>query len=610
MDAFDFLHLPLVVKKGSTGELKLIADWKALGSKPVQINIDGIVVLLGPKQDFKLDLEAERKLAFAAKLATLATHQEASLDLSEERSSLVDTVLDNIQISLNNVHVRYEDTQFDGTPCVVGVGFDSMNWFTTNSQGQNPPGFFTEGQLEIYRQVQLEGVQVYLNSQDIVFDRVRTIVELNAELKEQDKRCEHVLKPTSLSLFLINRKEGMSPKFRLKADISRAHFSVNENQWAAILFLVSSFISAIEKMNDSIDTMATRLASRQPTQHETRRYRELYMHTLNCPWVDALSSEQTQELTLLEEQLHLEDLLHLRSYVHLELLYRTETSPDPIQKIQKRATSLFFWKAEAPPVLTDEQKLRLNATLETERRSRKKRSIGEGVGKSASALPAHFVELEVGLGLQELVLTLDEPMSAPSLGITKAERNLMTMCIRGCDLAMIFRPRSSLYRLSVQDMTMTEAIDKASLFPHIVTILSSEDSPTSPQPNPGNKPSSPPAEVKQFSVQTGSENAKQTETNQPEKAESLEQLKQKDILIPPTPIVSNEAGSEKVRKNEQAYTRDSDIKPFLFFEFELHPLDGLSDSRVVLEASTLQLVLNFKVTHISSSARVDGCMHA
>ena len=77
--ALEFLDLPVQVKAGFVGELRLKIPWNSLGggSDPVVVSLDRVFVLAVPSTELKYDAEAERKKEQAAKKAKLAALEEA-----------------------------------------------------------------------------------------------------------------------------------------------------------------------------------------------------------------------------------------------------------------------------------------------------------------------------------------------------------------------------------------------------------------------------------------------------------------------------------------------------------------------------------------------------
>ncbi|KAI8319824.1 hypothetical protein GQ54DRAFT_264680 [Martensiomyces pterosporus] len=123
-DALDKLHLPIDVKEGWLGTLTISIPWSNLKGEPVRINIDDVFLLATPRfqENFNADEEEERE--FARKMRKLEAdelmrqqqQQQTKPSSGEERKQasfteqLVAKIVDNLQIVIRNIHLRYEDS--------------------------------------------------------------------------------------------------------------------------------------------------------------------------------------------------------------------------------------------------------------------------------------------------------------------------------------------------------------------------------------------------------------------------------------------------------------------------------------------------------------------
>jgi vacuolar protein sorting-associated protein 13A/C len=144
--ALDNLNLPIQVSRGSLKKLKLKIPWTQLESKPVRVIIDGVYLQAGPLDLFHSSAEDIRKTLHASKLqrlketdssimATLVTseglHEKARKATYVQQ--LTAKIVDNIEITLTNVHIRYEDSvSIPGTTFSTGITIDSLSLSTTD----------------------------------------------------------------------------------------------------------------------------------------------------------------------------------------------------------------------------------------------------------------------------------------------------------------------------------------------------------------------------------------------------------------------------------------------------------------------------------------------
>jgi len=107
------------VSHGFLGALTLQIPWSNLGGKPVKVFIEDIYLIATPNLHEDYDEDAERKKKQQVKEEKLDSsevmHQqnEAHEDAGKSQGfaeSVVTKIIDNLQISVKNIHIRYEDS--------------------------------------------------------------------------------------------------------------------------------------------------------------------------------------------------------------------------------------------------------------------------------------------------------------------------------------------------------------------------------------------------------------------------------------------------------------------------------------------------------------------
>ena len=120
--ALDGLNLPITISHGILKHLKLIIPWTALESKPVKVIIDGLYLQAGPLNLSKLDVEEIKKSILANKRLKLqqaedliiskgstSTDNKETTESSSYIQRLTMKIIDNLEVTLTNIHIRYED---------------------------------------------------------------------------------------------------------------------------------------------------------------------------------------------------------------------------------------------------------------------------------------------------------------------------------------------------------------------------------------------------------------------------------------------------------------------------------------------------------------------
>ncbi len=153
--AINALQLPVRVISGEVIKFKVYIPWLSLDRTPVRVEIDGVYLLMGTvrKEEWGSDEVRERKLAIKRSrvdgamkknIAVKESEDETTLDSKKQQkegyiSRLIQRVIDNIEITVKNVHIRYEDPNL-GAPedriTSIGVTLGEFLLTTTDENFQ------------------------------------------------------------------------------------------------------------------------------------------------------------------------------------------------------------------------------------------------------------------------------------------------------------------------------------------------------------------------------------------------------------------------------------------------------------------------------------------
>ena len=166
--ALDDLDLPVKLVFGSLQELQLDIPWKNLRSRPVVVKITGLYMVVRPNNNPSTSAEEQRERELANKRAAIAELDAAGPENSDDTvpesfsSRLVTKILDNIQLEIRNVHIRYEDRVIHAeAPFNFGIMIGRLAAESTNSAWKPS---FVENQKVLYKLCSLEGLSIYVNS--------------------------------------------------------------------------------------------------------------------------------------------------------------------------------------------------------------------------------------------------------------------------------------------------------------------------------------------------------------------------------------------------------------------------------------------------------------
>ncbi|KDD73282.1 TM vesicle-mediated sorter chorein, partial [Helicosporidium sp. ATCC 50920] len=214
-DALAELDLPVTVKAGVLGSLRLTVPWNALGTQPVEVYMDRLYLVATPRaegkrtsavetaEDVRRACREDQRLRVArfekAWAEDLERQDRAGGAESEEGGSqgggrgwlgtlgggllksAIDTVIGNLQLHVTNVHVRYEDaTSHPGHPFATGVTLASLVAATADEQGNE--SFVTASPLSLLRKtLRLRRAAVYFDSEAACWDPGRAWSSMNLE---------------------------------------------------------------------------------------------------------------------------------------------------------------------------------------------------------------------------------------------------------------------------------------------------------------------------------------------------------------------------------------------------------------------------------------------
>lgn len=169
-EALNALKLPVKVKAGFLGSVRLKVPWSKLGQEPVLVYLDRIFLLAEPATQIEgcsEDAIQEAKKSRLKELEMKLLEQQQQLKSEMNTSwlgSLISTIIGNLKLSITNIHVRYEDMESNpGHPFAAGLTLSKLSAVTVDDTGKEI--FATGGALDhIHKSVQLDSLAFYFDS--------------------------------------------------------------------------------------------------------------------------------------------------------------------------------------------------------------------------------------------------------------------------------------------------------------------------------------------------------------------------------------------------------------------------------------------------------------
>lgn len=512
-EALDQLHLPVNVVEGYLGSLTMSIPWTNLRGKPVRVDIEDVFLLAAPKEDAKYDEEEEARREHSVKMEKLENaellKQRNSEGLSQEEQqksqsftgSLTTAIVDNLQVSIKNIHIRYEDTiAAPGHPFALGLTLKEFSAVSTDADWR--PSFVQSTSGTTHKLAVLGELAFYWNTDATLFgtgkgtdvgaeaqktDRGLLIDQFRKAIKDGENH-QYMLKPVSGRAALELDKTGKVERAKVKARLlfNELGFVLDDHQYRDALMMVDLFHYFIRHqeyqkfqpkntpkedpnawLRFAFTAVHTKIHERnrkwtwaymQERRDDRLRYIELFKKKKK---EEKLTPVETSELDKLERKLTYEDLRFWRSLARNQL---RKENVGVTKAPPKQTWTQWAWgsgkkpeqasKEDEETSMTDEQRRELYAAIDWD----EKKAISESVD-----VPRESVKLQVESSLRTGSFTLKRDPHGKAVEI-------LSMVFDNFQAKFLQRPDSMLADLSLGGLRINDGTTEGSLFPHIVNV--------------------------------------------------------------------------------------------------------------------------------------------
>ncbi|KAI8968414.1 hypothetical protein BDF20DRAFT_896210, partial [Mycotypha africana] len=261
-EALDKFNLPIDVLEGYLGELTLTIPWNNLRGKPVIIHIKDAYILAVPRNESTMSAEElaqrdhenkMRRLENAElMLDTQSQHHNADEDAKNETfvTQLMTKILNNLQFSITNIHIRYEDDISTDHRFAAGITLKELSAITTDEKWI--PNTISDVVKTVHKLATLESLSVYWDT------NASTLAELNGYDKFQEliatkshilAEHQYILKPVSGTGRIKLRKNfgGETPKIDASLLFDELCFTLDNEQYRDAILMIDLFHSYLKK---------------------------------------------------------------------------------------------------------------------------------------------------------------------------------------------------------------------------------------------------------------------------------------------------------------------------------------------------------------------------
>lgn len=131
-DIFTKKGIPLDIQYSIIGKLELRVPWLKVRKEPIVVTVNDMYLIITLSDPQKID-PIRQRLFFMNEISRACYEKTKSMDTQDENkgnfSSMKINILDNLQISLKNIHLRFEDPDRN---TILGFVLDDFSVFTTN----------------------------------------------------------------------------------------------------------------------------------------------------------------------------------------------------------------------------------------------------------------------------------------------------------------------------------------------------------------------------------------------------------------------------------------------------------------------------------------------
>lgn len=508
-ESLDKFKLPLDVKFGHLGELNLQIPWSNLKGQPVKVIIEDVYLLASPiilndydaKEDFRREqkLKQEKLKDLEAMQSAIASNQLMSLDVNNETftESLVTKIVDNLQVTIKNIHIRYEDDSvFTDRPYSLGLTLEELSAASTDENWE--PSFISITQSLTRKLLLLKRFACYMNtdSGSIFQDDPDVLLEsLKQYFKDSPETYQYLLKPVSGEGHLTVHKDGATLTHpHTKAELFFDEFGIDfdSSQYRDILWTALKFHwyqktwkfrklrpkcsvdenpqewfryvakSVLDEIHDKNHRWSWQYFKKRRDQRKA--YIVLWKKKLlNGP----ISPQDATELDELEEELPYEDIKFYRSLTRSEIHKENLDAPKPEQTQKDSGGGWFGWwsggsKREEVNTAAPTEEGGLDLTLTDEQRKALYETIDYDENQSLIAIdiPRDRNTTEVFITLKKAGISLKPLKNSPSLA---------EVVVEGCTTQFYQRPDSFLANFQMQELKVEDGTEKT-LYKHIVSV--------------------------------------------------------------------------------------------------------------------------------------------
>lgn len=497
-EALDKLGLPVQLQAGNVGLVSVTVPWSSLDSDPVSVVISDVSLLVDKVVMSETEVARREESAKVRALAAAAIIQNRARAASESKDDEFDSTrmgrylklaLDNLQVTLENVHLRYEDsTSHKGNPFACGLTLERFTLATTDAHGNRTFVDRMSKSEIVHREARVRNFSVYWDPMPPGSE----ILELSDAERQRAFRAgistgrshgraplhEFIIEPSDATVSVaINETllEG-HPKVSLAVVLDRPRVRLTHRQYVDMTFL-HRWVTLLSNPKARFQFAWKVVTGRPPPRKGIdwdcivglgkmrRRYVTLFERSLGGDWVPKPEDGDVAELETIEARLTYEQALLFRAVA--ERRWRSKRDS------RARAASAAGSSAAAPPAAGG------RSWLMSIFSGPSPAEVVEAARPLARTAEEH-AEMYADINIADIQAAAEPPASLVLLAaaVTLRDASLRLVHHSGVDLVsasiagsyrMQTRAKSWELDVALDEVRITDLFSKDSAFPRIVT---------------------------------------------------------------------------------------------------------------------------------------------
>ncbi len=244
LNRFDF---PVEILEGYLGTLVLSIPWSDVKNKPVKIHINGLYLLAGPRNQAQFDMKSHQELQLKIKMDKLNSVQASENDNNSTfMAQLLKRIVNNLQFSISNIHIRLEDNETAQKPFSVGFTIQELSAYSANEEWKEA---FISGDMKVvHKMLKLLSCSVYWNTDATSFDgksQAEFIKSMSSTILTENGgplSWQYIVRPINGigKVVISEAPEQGQAKYNTDFEFEDFAFSLDDEQYSSVFALLES----------------------------------------------------------------------------------------------------------------------------------------------------------------------------------------------------------------------------------------------------------------------------------------------------------------------------------------------------------------------------------